>query len=358
MSEDPPSPSLCEQKCLTSSATGSQSGHPYHGQLREVNRNLFRRKIAPHEYACGRASGVSAGPQNQQSEKCENERTVPLTKTLRERQIRRTPIDANKTAEGICPVCSEEYSWDDQMIFTKCCDTAIGSQCQAEHTAETGECWNCGEEEVQSEAVSETKSWVSYDPKDFKSKAPARLPLYVTLFPSNGSSESPSVSAAIASNTASGPPSQDLTSSHSKQPLLLNISEEQCAREAVTYQSQNIKDSSKDVMTTPQSSLMIRDGDMDINSYNSHREHFDKSTAAPSESRSSIFNGSESVSSNESQDGAHSVISNTQERQDAKQYVIEATKHLVEMCNSYGNIIDEEDKDEVIDVFLEAIRGR
>ena len=74
------------------------------------------------------------------------------------------------------------------------------------------------------------------------------------------------------------------------------------------------------------------------------------------DSRYFLENGSESASSDLSQDGQQHVFgltSGVQKQQEAKQYLIEATNHLVEMCDAYADEID----DEVMNEILDALRG-
>ena len=72
--------------------------------------------------------------------------------------------------------------------------------------------------------------------------------------------------------------------------------------------------------------------------------------------QSSLYNGSKPAGSDHFRDDQQhfrSLTSRTQ-KQVAKQYVIEATKHLVEMCNVHGNEIDDSDVNEI----LEALGGK
>ena len=74
------------------------------------------------------------------------------------------------------------------------------------------------------------------------------------------------------------------------------------------------------------------------------------------DSRYCLENGSESASSDLFQDGQQHVLgltSGVQKQQEARQYLIEATNHLVEMCDAYTDEID----DEVMNEILEALRG-
>lgn len=88
---------------------------------------------------------------------------------------------------------------------------------------------------------------------------------------------------------------------------------------------------------------------------------FDQAKATSPKQQDFLHNGSESASSDFSQDVQQhlgGLTQKKQERQVAKQYVIGATKHLVEMCNTYWNEIDGADKDEVMNEVLEAVRGK
>ena len=74
------------------------------------------------------------------------------------------------------------------------------------------------------------------------------------------------------------------------------------------------------------------------------------------ESQSFLENGFESASSDRSQDGQQHVLglaSEVLKRQEAKHYLLQATNHLVEMCDAYSDEID----DEVMNEILEALRG-
>ena len=74
------------------------------------------------------------------------------------------------------------------------------------------------------------------------------------------------------------------------------------------------------------------------------------------ESQSFHENVTEFASSDLSQDGQQHVLgltSGVQKQQEARQYLIEATNHLVETCDAYSDEID----DEVMDEILEALRG-
>ena len=148
--------------------------------------------------------------------------------------------------------------------MTKCCETAIGSYCNAQNIADTGECWNCGKAQIQSGAVFEPGFWRPYDPEDFAEET---------------------------------------------SPLQLNGA----------FRS------------------------------------LDDTKITTVDSQSCLENGSQPASSDLSQDGQQHILgltSGVQKQQEAKQYLIGATNHLVEMCDAYGEI-----DDEVMDGILEALRG-
>ncbi len=324
-------------------------------------------------YVNNRASGLSASLQNQQSIKSESvakSASFYHSNPSLQGGFRHTSTDADNSLEETCCVCGEEYSWEDQKVFTKCCDIAIGSHCRAQQIADTGACWNCGEEEVQSEAVSEPGSWVSYDPKDFATKPPA-LPRYVTLFPANNARRQLAIrkaqaggilrnvptiedsSALSGSDTGGSEPSQFI------QPLFRGLSEEQCAPELEMYRSRTGEQSSGYVKAAPQSSTQLMDACMKNDGPTDGGFH--KANTTPPESQNHSFHGSESAGSELSwnnQQHIRALIPKIQKQQEAKQYVIEATKHLVEMCEAYGDEIDDADKDDVIDKILRAIEGK
>lgn len=256
------------------------------------------------------------------------------------------------------------------MVYTKCCNEAIGSYCKAQDIAKHGKCWNCDEEEVQSKAASEAKSWISYDLKAPIKEAP-RLPQTVTSLPAKGAGHQPatamlkagSILPSGSTTQGSNPPSFSNTRESERpqniQPLCIGLTEEQCAREVAMYRSQSAKESSKVVRMVPQSSPNLKDGNVKENSRLNGGS--DQAKATSPKQQDFLHNGSESASSGFSQD-VHQhlggLTQKEQERQVAKQYVIGATKHLVEMCNTYGNEIDEVDKDEVMNEVLEAVRGK
>ena len=82
----------------------------------------------------------------------------------------------------------------------------------------------------------------------------------------------------------------------------------------------------------------------------------DDAKITTAESQSFLENGSESASSDLSHDGQQHVLGLTsgfQKQQEAKQYLIEATNHLVEMCEACGDEV----VDEAMNEILEALRG-
>ena len=116
------------------------------------------------------------------------------------------------------------------------------------------------------------------------------------------------------------------------------------------HQSRSGKEISNKVRVTPQSSPDFMNGY--ANSYAS----IGNSKAMPPVSQSCLYNGSEPASSDHFQDDQRHFRSSTSrtQKQEVKQYVVEATKHLVEMCNAYGHEIDDSDANEI----LEALGGK
>ena len=212
-------------------------------------------------------------------------------------------------------------------MCTKCCEIAIGSYCKAQHIAEFGECWNCGEEEVQSEAVSQAETWVSYDPKDFETEAPP-LPLYVAFLPSNDAGREPATTkvdagSVLPSGSTIGGRGSNTPSSNTREskasrtirPLFVGRTEERCDREAGMHQSRNGKVSSKKVKATPQSSPNL------MNGYAKSHASTNNAKTMPAILQSSLYNGSKPAISDLFQDDQqhfHSLTSRTQ-KQEAKQ---------------------------------------
>lgn len=116
------------------------------------------------------------------------------------------------------------------------------------------------------------------------------------------------------------------------------------------HQSRSGKEISNKVRVTPQSSPDF------MNGYAKSYASIDKAKAMPPVSQSCLYNGSKPASSDhfhDDQQHLRSLTSRTQ-KQEVKKYVIEATKHLVELCNAYGNEIDDSDANEI----LEALGGK
>lgn len=269
-----------------------------------------------------------------------------------------TSTSKRLNSEKACFICSEDYSWEDEKIFTECCNMAMGSRCKAQYIADTGECWNCGMKEVQNEQVHEVEPWVPYDPKDFVNRTKS-LSRYAALFPANGAGRQstkaimkgdsvlPSGSKLGCFNISSSSHTRASGESAIVQPLSMN--KKQCAEEARSSASQPPPNP-------------IDGGNMKNNArYDAANGGFVQAKVTPPESPIFLYNGSESATSESSRDYQEEFRGLTEEdqkRQDAKQYVMEATKHMVEMCNAYGDDIDETDMDEVMDMFLKAVGGK
>ena len=117
------------------------------------------------------------------------------------------------------------------------------------------------------------------------------------------------------------------------------------------HQSQSGKEWSKTPGATPQSSYNLTDGQ--AKSYCIT----DKGSTTTTESQRFLYDGSESSSSALFQDDQQQVrplTSRTFEQPEAKQYVIEATNHLVEMCDVYIDGID----DELMNEMIKILAGR
>ena len=353
--------------------------------LDRLNKVSIEATRSYHVY--NRASGLSASLQNQQSMKSESvakSASFYHSNPSLEGGLRHTSTDADHSLEETCCVCGETFSWEDQKVFTKCCDIAIGSHCRAQQIADTGACWNCGEEDVQSEEISETGacwnfgeeevqnevnpepgSWVSYDPKIFATRYAIRIPandarsqLAIRKAQAGGILRNvPSIedsSALNGSDTGGSEPPCQLT-----QPLFRGFSKEQCEPELGMYRSRIVEQSSGDVESAPQSSTQLMDAC--TKNYGPTDGGFPTANTTPPESQNHSFHGSESAGpelSRNNQQHVHALIPKVQKQKEARQYVIEATKHLVEMCEAYGDEIDEADKDDVVGKILEAVEGR
>lgn len=215
---------------------------------------------------------------------------------------------------------------------------------------------------MESVAASEAETWVSYDPKDFSKKTPL-VPSYVASCPKHYAAHQPATAQPKAGSIV--PVSSTFQSSNSlsasktreselsqfglsqiNQPLFLGLTEEQAAQEAARYPLRTEKESSNSVRAIPDK----------LTEVNLESTHSKATTASPG----FLYDGSQSsgsaLSQIDQQHTRHSI--ELQKRQDAKHYVIDATKHLVEMCNAHGDEIDEADKDEVIDEILNAVGGK
>lgn len=134
-------------------------------------------------------------------------------------------------------------------------------------------------------------------------------------------------------------------------------SDEVCDRQAAVYQPQSAKKRSTNVRGAQFSPSLI-DGNIKNNDH--INAGINKAKAAPQYPQEFLYDGSESATSESSQDDQQHLYELTQKnekRQEAKQYMIEAIEHLVEMCNAYGDEIDEADKNEIMNEILEAIGG-
>ena len=147
-----------------------------------------------------------------------------------------------------------------------------------------------------------------------------------------------------------------------KHRVSIGPTEDRCIRELALYQRQNAKESTKTAKATPLSSRNLIAGHTQNSGLVQNR--FDKAKANNIEEQDFLYNGSESDCSGFSQDRSqdqqhlHDLAQTEKKQQEAKQYVIGAIRHLLEVCNAYGDKIDEADKDEVIDEIIEAVGGK
>ncbi|CAF9911931.1 MAG: hypothetical protein ALECFALPRED_007770 [Alectoria fallacina] len=250
-----------------------------------------RYRHVPWDYKPERASGLVAGLQTQQ-----------LTETGREAETK--------------------YSWEDERIFTKCCDIAIGAQCKDQHIAKSGECWNCHEKELQSKAASEAEFWVSHDPRDFV-KETTDLPLYAARLSNTDAERQP--------QTSLPKPSAEIPESTTK---------EECEREATNF---------------------TLNGNGQITSYNESLNgcFAETNTTAPTKHVSS-YNRSMSAQSEfleDYQEDFEVQIDESHKSQEAMQYLLGATEHLEKFCDEYGDQVSEEDKNLIRDSILKVLGG-
>ena len=147
-----------------------------------------------------------------------------------------------------------------------------------------------------------------------------------------------------------------------KHPLFIGLHEDQSTRKLALYQRQNAEESTNNVKVTPPSSRNL----IAAHTQNSGlaRKGLDKARAINIEEQEFLYNGSESdcsgFSPDELQDQQllHDSAQKDKKQQEAKQYVIGAIRHLLEVCNAYGDDIDEADKDEIIDEIIEAVGSK
>ena len=147
-----------------------------------------------------------------------------------------------------------------------------------------------------------------------------------------------------------------------KHRVSIGPTEDRCIRELALYQRQNAKESTKTAKATPLSSRNLIAG----HTQNSGlvQKRFDTAKANNMEEQDFLYNGSESDCSGFSQDQPqdqqqiHDLDQRGNKQREAKGYVIGAIRHLLEVCNTHGDDIDEADKDEVIDKIIEAVGGR
>ena len=276
--------------------------------------------------------------------------------------------------QNICCYCRDTYSQHDRMVFTTCCKIAIGSGCNAQHIAEFGKCWNCDEEQASSEAAFVANSQFSHDQNCYTKEQPPPLSQPVTHHPIthvgsqpttaiiNANGTHSSESAIAGSNSTSVSDMRGSERSQFKHPGFIGLHEEQSPWKLALFQHQNPEDSTKKAEATPLSSRNVIAG----HTQNSDLAHkgFDKANANNIEEQDFLYNGSDSdcsdFSPDEPQDRQHlhDLAQKENKQQEAKQYVIGAIRHLVEVCNAYGDDIGEADKDEVMDEIIEAVGGK
>ena len=147
-----------------------------------------------------------------------------------------------------------------------------------------------------------------------------------------------------------------------KHPVFIGLNEGQSTWKLALYQRQNAEESTK----TAEAELLSSRNLIAGHTQNSGlaRKGLDKAKANNIEEEAFLYNGSESdcsgFSPDEPQDEQHLHESTQKEnkQQEAKQYVIGAIRHLLEVCKVYGDDVDEADKDEVIDEITEAVGGK
>ena len=260
------------------------------------------------------------------------------------------------------------------MVFTRCCKVAIGSGCNAQHITEFGRCWNCDEEQATSKAAFVARSRISHDrnchtkvqPSPFSRPVAHHSINQVGSQPTtaiiNANSTHSSGSAIAGSNSTSVSELRGSERSQFKHPSLIGLHEDQSTWKPALFQRQNVEESTKKAEATPLSSRNLIAGHTQTSGL--ARKGLDKAKANNIEEQVFLYNGSDSdcsgFSPNEPQDQQHlhDLAQEENRQQEAKQYVIGAIRHLLEVCKAYGDDIDEADKDEVIDEIIGAVGGK
>ena len=246
--------------------------------------------------------------------------------------------------DDICCVCRQKYSWEDERIFTKCCDMAIGAQCKDQHIAKSGECWNCHEKELQSEAASETEFWVSHDPRYFV-KETKNLPLCAVRLSKTDAGRQSETSLpkpfAETSKSANDINASEFNTTQSSQPLFVGRSKEDCEREATNY-------------------ALKGNGQVTLYNESLNGCFAGTNTTAPTKHVSS-YNGSMSAQSESSEDyqqDSEGSIDESRKSKEAMQYLLRATEHLEEVCDEYGDQVSDEDRNQILDGILKVLGGK
>ena len=261
------------------------------------------------------------------------------------------------------------------MVFTRCCKIAIGSCCNAQYIAEFGRCWNCDEEQVTSEAAFVAKSQVSHD-RDCRTTdqpPPFSQPVFHHSINHVGSQPTTAIVKADSTHSGGSPTGGSNSTgvsnmrgsegSQFKHPLFIGLHEDQPTWKLALYQRQNTEESTKNAKATPPSSSRNLIAGHTQNS-GLARKVLNKANAINIEAQEFLYNGSESDCSGFSPDEAqdqqilHDSAQKEKKQQEAKQYVIGAIRHLLEVCNAYGDDIDEADKDGVIDEIIKAVGSK
>lgn len=304
-----------------------------------------RGKNGPRDYICNRASGLSSRLQTQQST---------------------GPDIASQT--NICCYCCDTYSQQDRMVLTRCCKIAIGSGCNAQHIAEFGSCWNCDEEQVTSEAAFVAESQVSHDRNCHTKDQPPPFSQSVFHHSIHHVGSQPTTATVNAHNTNSGGSATEgsnstgvfnmrgFAGSQFLHPIFIRLHEDESTWKLAQYQRQNAEESTKNAKATSLSPRNLIAEHMQNGGL--ARKGLDMAKANNIEEQEFLYNGSESDYFGFSPDGSqdqqhlHDLAQKENRSGEAKEYVIGAIRHLVEVCNAYGDDIDEADKVEVIDEII------